>query len=165
MSDEVTSIKLPLATSGYGQPNTKTCWYACYAMMYGWKRKSIDELRQNLSGAGYDLGRLLSRGLDQDEYGKVCHAAGLRDVLRVGALAWTLGDVAHRLSVWGPIYVASTKYNGHAMVLYGVDGKLGNLIMADPYTTGEYSDAHNEYYTLDGFKQIIQPVPYALQVF
>lgn len=158
-------IKLRVPLDGSGQPNTKTCWFACYCMMYVATNKTVDDLRSRLSGEGYDLSKLLSRGLDQDEYGKVCHAANLRDVLRAGAMAWTMGDVIHRLGVWGPIFVATTKFNGHAMVLYGADAKLERLTVADPYTQGAFTDAHNEYYTLDGFKKIIQPVPYALQVF
>ena len=166
MADDAgASVKLSLPMIGYGQPNTKTCWFACYAMMYGWNKKTVDDLKKKLTDAGYDLSKLLSRGLDQDEYGKLCHAVGMAEVLRVAAQAWSMGDVLHRLSVWGPIFVASTKCAGHAMVLYGADSKTGNLTLADPYTTGEYTDAHNEYYTLDGFRKIIQPVDFALQVF
>lgn len=162
MSKDAVELFLPM--DGYGQPNTKTCWFACYAMMYAWKKKTVVELKQKLTDKGYDLSRLLSRGLDQHEYGKICHAAGLSDLLRVQVLSWSMGDLIHRLSFLGPIYVATTKYAGHAMVVYAASGKTGTLKLADPYTRGEFTDAHTEYYTLDGFKEIVQPIGFALQV-
>ena len=31
--------------SGFGQPTGETCWYACYAMIYGWKQKPISSIK------------------------------------------------------------------------------------------------------------------------
>jgi hypothetical protein len=53
---------------------------------------------------------------------------------------------------------------GHAMVLYGADVKMNNLIVADPYSTGgDYGSAHTEYFKLNKFRGTIQPVQYALK--
>jgi hypothetical protein len=164
MSQDKYILSLPM--EGYGQPNSKTCWYACYAMMYAWKKRNVSELDQNLSNAGYKLSEIKSRGLEDSEYGKVAHAVGTRDVLRISALNWSLDDVVDRLQRWGPIFLCTMELGGgHAMLLYGVDLKLGNLIVADPYTTGaDFTSAHNEYFSLEKFRGTIQPVDYALQV-
>jgi len=108
---------VPLPMEGYSQPNSATCWYACYAMMYGWQKKSVSEF--------------------------------------------------DRLRRWGPIFLCTMELGGgHAMVLYGVDIKLGNLMVADPYSVGgDYGSAHTEYFSLNKFRGTIQPVDYALQVF
>ncbi len=158
---------VPLPMEGYSQPNSATCWYACYAMMYGWQKKSVSELDRSLSGAGYSLSEIKNRGLKDAEYGKVAHAVGTRDVLRISALNWSIDDVVDRLRRWGPIFLCTMELGGgHAMVLYGVDIKLGNLMVADPYSVGgDYGSAHTEYFSLNKFRGTIQPVDYALQVF
>ena len=158
---------VPITKEGYGQPNSKACWYACYAMMYAWNKKSVSELDQNLTNAGYKLSEVKNRGLTDNEYGKVAHAVGTRDVQRIAALNWSLDDVADRLQRWGPIFLCTMVLGGgHAMLLYGVDIKLGNLMVADPYSVGgELGSAHDEYFTLQKFRGTIQPVDYALQVF
>lgn len=165
MSQDIFTVPLPM--EGYSQPNSKTCWYACYAMMYAWNNKTVAELDQNLVKVGYDLSEIKNRGLEDYEYGKVAHAVGTRDVLRISALNWTIDDVIHRLKRWGPIFMCTMELGGgHAMVLYGVDIKLSNLLVADPYSTGaEYGSAHKEYFSLTKFRGTIQPVDYALQVF
>ena len=158
---------LPLPTQGFAQPNSASCWYACYAMMYAWKNKSVAELDQKLSSAGYDLGKIKNRGLKDDEYRKVAYAVGTREVLRISALNWSLEDIVDRLQRWRPIFLCTLELGGgHAMVLYGADTKLNNLIVADPYSVGaDFGSAHNEYFTLNKFRGTIQPVDYALQVF
>lgn len=158
---------LPLPMQGFAQPNAVSCWYACYAMMYAWKNKSVSELDQKLTAAGYNLSGIKNRGLKEDEYRKVARAVGTRDVLRVSALNWSLEDIVDRLQRWGPIFLCTLENGGgHAMVLYGVDVKMNNLIVADPYpNSGGYGSAHNEYFKLNKFRGTIQPVEYALQVF
>ena len=158
---------LPLPMQGFAQPNSATCWYACYAMMYAWKNKSTSELDQKLSAAGYNLSDIKNRGLKDDEYRKVAYAVGTRDVHRMSALNWSLEDIIDRLQPWGPIFLCTLELGGgHAMVLYGVDPKMNNLIIADPYSVGgDYGSAHKEYFTLNRYKSTIQPVDYALQVF
>lgn len=165
MSEE--KYVLPLPMQGFVQPNTVTCWYACYAMMYAWKKIDVAKLDENLVAAGYELSDIKNRGLQDYEYGKVAHAVGTRDVLRVSAANWSLDDVIDRLKRWGPIFLCTKERGGgHAMVLYGVDSMFSRLIVADPYSTGsDYGSAHTEWFELQQFKDTIQPVEYALQVF
>jgi hypothetical protein len=169
--DSILLSTLPL--DGYGQATRFICWYACYKMMYIWKGLTSYQLNKNLTDAGYDLQELSGRGLVPDEYGKICHAVGLVEVQTAAAAYWSISDVIFRLKRWGPIWVATDKFNGHAMVLYGAqthrvaDDKPG-VTLADPYspvTEGGPANAHNEYSSLDGFKQMIQPWNYSLQVF
>jgi hypothetical protein len=157
---------LPLPKQGFAQPNTTTCWYACYAMMYAWKNKSVTELDQKLSAAGYNLSDIKNRGLKDDEYRRVAYAVGTRDVLRNSAVNWSLEDIVDRLQRWGPIFLCTMELGGHAILLYGVDIKLKNLIIADPNSIGgDYGSAHDEYFTLGKFRGTIQPIDYAVQVF
>lgn len=158
---------LPLPMHGFAQPNSVTCWYACYAMMYAWQKKTALQLGQRLVAGGYKLDEIKSRGLKDSEYRKVAHAVGTCDVLRSSAVEWSLEDIIDRLQRWGPIYFSTLELGGgHAMVIYGVDTKLNNVIIADPYTLGgDYGSAHTEYFTLKKFRGTIQPVDYAIQVF
>lgn len=158
---------LPLEKEGFGQPNNKTCWYACYAMMYVWKNMSVAQLDSNLVKAGYNLSEIKNRGLEDYEYQKVARAVGTKEVLTISAVNWSLDDVADRLKRWGPIFLATKELGGgHAMVLYGVDLALEKLIVADPYTVGgDYKSAHDEYFTIKTFRQTVQPVGYAVQCF
>ncbi len=157
---------LPLPKQGFSQPNTATCWYACYAMMYAWKNKSIAELDQRLSNAGYNLADIKNRGLKDGEYRRVAYAVGTRDVLYTSVLNWSLEDIIDRLQRWGPIFLCTQELGGHALVLYGANTKLKNLIAADPNSIGgDYGSAHDEYFTLSRFRGTIQPVSYAIQVF
>jgi Papain-like cysteine protease AvrRpt2 len=165
MSEDKYVLSLPM--QGNSQPNSKTCWYACYAMMYAWKGIGAAELDRSLSAAGYQLSDIKNRGLKEEEYGKVAHAVGTRDVLRISAINWSIEDIVDRLQRWGPIFLCTMELGGgHAMVLYGVDLKLNNLIIADPYSVGgDYGSAHNEFFSLKKFQGTIQPVEYAIQVF
>lgn len=165
MSQDKYILKLPM--EGFAQPNSVTCWYACYAMMYAWQKKTPLELDQRLSAAGYKLSDIKNRGLQDHEYQRVAYAVGTRDVHRPSALNWSLTDVSDRLESWGPIYLSTLELGGgHAMVIYGVDIKMKNILIADPYSTGgDYGSAHTEYFTLSKFAGTVQPVPYAIQVF
>lgn len=165
MSDEKYIVPLPM--QGFAQPNAVTCWYACYAMMYAWKKMEVSELDQSLVSAGYKLSEIKNRGLDDREYGKVAHAVGTRDILRTSAMNWSLDDVIDRLKRWGPIFLCTRELGGgHAMVLYGVDSQLGNLLIADPYSVGgEYGSAHTEYFSIKKFRETVQPVEFAIQAF
>lgn len=158
---------LPLPMEGYGQPNSVSCWYACYAMMYVWNNKTVNELDQKLAAVFNDLTALKNRGLNDFEYCKIARAVGTRDVLRMSALNWSLEDIIDRLKRWGPIYISTKEYGGgHAMVVYGVDPEFGNIFVADPFTgRGNAYSAHTECFNLAKFRGTIQPVEFAVQVF
>lgn len=159
---QAVTLKVPM--DGYGQPNTKTCWYACYAMMYAWKGLTTSSLNEKLEAIGIPR----TRGLVDTEYRKVAFAVGMDGVSYTAAKSWDLETVIHRLTCWGPIFCCTTKFQGHAMVLYGVDPGLNRLALADPYshgTDGIWTNAHSEFWPLSTWQSMIQPVRLSLQVF
>ena len=174
MSDDAKdSVLLPLELQNLAQQTSKCCWYACYQMMYIWNKRTLYDLDKNLTDAGYNLRELLGlgpnpKGLDPSQYGPICQAVGFVGVSIAAAMTWSMDDVIFRLNKWGPIWVATDKYDGHAMVLYGADSKTGHLTLADPYTPateGSPFDAHYAIWTLDYFKTNCQPWHFSLQVF
>ena len=167
--EEQTSVRLKLPLAGYGQPNGKTCWYACYAMMYAWKGWSVSTLNERIAGTKIPR----DRGLRQEEYGPMATAVLMTGV-SVGAVkSWDIRTVIYRLSTWGPLFCCTTKFDGHAMVLLGADAVLNQVEVANPYNIvdyeasrgGSWTDAACEYYKLADWHAIIQPVPFAIQAF
>ena len=141
-----------------GQGNSKCCWYACYAMMYGWKKRPLSEVAQRIKKAGIPT----NDALYSEQWGKTRDAMGLISY-RVGHLTESLANLTDILQKHGPMWCAGDFLLGspHAIVISGVNDE-GRLRINDPYEIYKYQSYN--YLTYNSWKKLIAKLFAACQV-
>lgn len=143
----------------YGQSNRRCCWYACYKMLYGWKGKSVSQVRLKLSNVGITN----TSALLQSQWGIASSALGLWG-MRVGHLKH-VENMRWCLKKCGPIWTAgnfATDGGGHAIVISGIRSD-GVLRISDPWEF-YFRDSYN-YMTHSQWSQKVRDAPFACQLF
>lgn len=145
MADD--SYETKLDGAGFGQPTAETCWYACYAMIYGWKGKPASAIRDAIVKAGYDFDDYYKKGLPVEDFRKVGLALGLTG-FRGGYIS-TLADdfkgMAQLLKNYGPFWCAFSKPSAHIVVVVGCDARLNQIHIINPWNKLGGYDADGQY--------------------
>lgn len=150
---------------GKGQFTSTTCWFSSYRMLYAWKQADEKTIPSKITGAGLDFKAMTVRGLYAEEFVKTGAALGMQGRYAQAVRDYDLDMWSHRLTAYGPHWVATQKLgNGHAVVVYGVDEKLKQLHVYDPYNRFEPGTVEKAYWTLDGMRERLAIYPFAVQV-
>jgi Papain-like cysteine protease AvrRpt2 len=140
--------------SGYGQPTAETCWYACYAMIFAYKQKPVTAIKDAIVKAGFNFDDYYKNGLPVEDFRKVGLALGLTGFR--GGFMSTLGAdfqwLAQHLKSYGPTWCAFSRPSAHIVVICGVDSKLNQIHIMNPWNQMGGFDADGQYITPGTFQ-------------
>jgi hypothetical protein len=152
MADD--SFDHKVSGDGMGQPSAETCWYACYAMIYNWKGKPVSAIKDAIVKAGYNYDDYYKNGLPIEDFRKVGLSLGLTG-FRGGYIS-TLADdfqaFAQLLKGYGPMWCAFSRPSAHIVVVSGVDAKLNQIHIINPWNKLGGFDADGQYLDPQTFK-------------
>jgi hypothetical protein len=142
------SFKFKVATTGMGQPNFSTCWWASYRMLYQYLKRTLDDVDTKLAKAKIDVADCKANGLADTDYFTAATALGLRGWSGLTFNKEPLIDIGlsdgakaflKELSL-GPLWVSRiaesrpAKTKGyHIVVATGYDDDRGNIIYNNPF--------------------------------
>ena len=152
MADD--SFDHKLDGTGFGQSTAETCWYESYKMIYSWKQKPITAIKDAIVKAGYDFDDYYKNGLPIADYRKVGLSLGLTG-FRGGYISTLVDDFqafAQLLKGYGPLWCAFSKPGIHVVVVSGVDSKLKQIHILNPWNKLGGFDADGQYLDPGTFK-------------
>jgi hypothetical protein len=153
MADDTFDHKV--SGAGPGQTTAETCWYASYAMLMNWKGRSIDSIKDSIKKAGYDFADYYDHGLPRSDYRKVgmsLRLTGFRGRY-IAELADDFVAFAQLLKNYGPIWCAFSNPGEHIVVVSGVNAKMNQIHIVNPFNHGGGLDADDQYPDPSAFKK------------
>ncbi len=72
------SFKHTVPTTGMGQPNFSTCWWASYRMIYQYLKRPASSIDDRLNGIKIDVDDCKENGLADTDYAKAASVLGLK---------------------------------------------------------------------------------------
>lgn len=158
------SVRIELDTAGLGQVSARTCWQACAAMLYRWKKRDPAAIPGKLSAAGLPADRYTLTGLGDGDLGPVAAALGFMGWNAEAVLGWDLPRIAQQLRRYGPHKVGlKTGQGKHAVVVHGADEGLDQIRVANPWSEIAAGSVESGFLTLKQFRRQFNPVPFSIQ--
>ena len=150
------SFKHTVPTTGMGQPNFSTCWWASYRMIYQYLKRPASSIDDRLNGIKIDVDDCKENGLADTDYAKAASVLGLKGWSGLtfskepSLMDFGLSDGAEAFLTeldLGPLWVSRIaesrpgKSRGyHVVVAVGYNDDSGKIIYNNPWTqTGSTS--------------------------
>ena len=126
------------------QANSKCCWFACYQMIYGWKKgRRASDVAPKLAKAGIST----NDALDISQWGRCASHLGMKG-MRVSYIKGkaNFDNMVDVLDRWGPMWCAGDFLNGspHAILISGWSRSSKTLRFIDPYELWR-GNTHSDY--------------------
>jgi hypothetical protein len=140
-----------------GQHNSKVCWFACYRMLYSWKKVPDKKCWERLRAANVSL----KQALYHASYSKARDALKLTSH-RVGYLK-TFDDFVYTIKTYGPMWCAGNFMNGsgHVILVTGVFPEKNEIRMIDPWQV--HKGTTSEIRNFSWWKKNVFEITYACQ--
>ena len=148
------SFDWKLDGGGFGQSTAESCWYAAYAMIFGWKGRPRSSIRERIEKAGLDYADYYKNGLPQEDFPKTRSALGLTG-FRGGYVATLADDLDYfgkTLKDYGPMWCAFKRPGAHVVVISGVDTTLKQIHILNPWNNSNGGDADSQYLEVPAFR-------------
>lgn len=142
------SFKKTVGTTGMGQPNFSTCWWASYRMLYQYLKRNLAEIDTKLASVKIDVVDAKANGLADTEYFKAASVLGLKSWSGLSFNQPPLVDLGlsdgakaflKELDL-GPLWVSRIaesrpgKSKGYHIVLaVGYDSDSGKIVYNNPF--------------------------------
>jgi len=150
--------------SGYGQASPASCWWAGYAIIHSWKARPLNAIRQGIEKAGLDYSDYYKNGLPQEDFPKTRAALGL--VGWRGEYAFSISEdfqaLALMLKGYGPLWCAFAKPGAHIVVITGVDARLRQIHILNPWNNTNGNDADSQFLTPAVFRSRLNASAYSV---